>query len=98
MHILNVTTTKDKDVVQVRVLNSCNERAVVHIPITDGVRRQGTDYTIYQSEGPFIIKEISEDFFDDPVKDIEKITKAVNVFLKLSEEERDIDPFIEKKA
>lgn len=98
MHILNVATTDSKNTIQVRALNSRNERAVVHIPIIDGVRRQDINYTIYQSEGPFIVKEINEDFFDDPVKDMEKIVKAVDAFLKLSEEERDIDPFRYKEV
>ena len=96
MKILNVVATDDGTVVQVRGLNSRNERAFIHIPVTDGVYRQDAGYAIYQSEGPFVVKEISKDFFDDPVKDMEKIVKAVDAFLRLSEEERDIDPFIEK--
>ena len=102
MKILHIAITQtsnyDGEIVQVRVLNSRNERALIHVPITDEIYKQNIDCTIYTSNGPLILGKLNKDFFDNYTRDMEKVIKAVDSFLELSEEERSIDPFQYKET
>ena len=83
--------------VEVKVLNSRNEESLIYIPITNDLYEENIDYTTYISNKPLITETLNKDFFDDPIKDIEKIIKTVSTFLRV-DREKGYRSFIEKEV